>query len=102
MSDEAVQGWVRAYRKYAETMEGIAEEIERQNHTTFFGDLDSLRQLAAGYDQLMYGGQNSLHQRVLEFAAAATQFADNLQRDWLAILAEDGQTATSLSTVETP
>ncbi len=102
MSDEAVQGWVSAYRKYADEMGRIAELIAQRKNITYFGDLDSLRQLAHGYDQLLKGGEGSLHQRVLEYAAAANEFADKLQRDWQSILEADGQTASSLTTVNRP
>lgn len=102
MTDVAVRQWVQAYRKYATTMEIIAEQIEKRDHNTYFGDLDSLRQLAAGYDRLLYGGDGSLHQRVLEFAAAAHEFADKLLAQWQDILAEDGQTAASIAVLGTP
>lgn len=100
MTDEAVQGWVRAYRKYAKEMDLIAQQIADRDRTTFFGDLDSLRQLAAGYDNLMYSGPGSLHQRVKEFSAAANQFADKLLQNWADILAADGQTAAALAVAE--
>ena len=100
MTEEAVQGWVRAYTTYAATLRELADQIKRRNKTTHFGNLNSLRQLANGYDRLMVGGEGSLHQRLLEYADAANRFAENLQRDWLAIVGEDGQTASSLSSLD--
>lgn len=100
MTDEAVQRWVWAYRKHADAMTRIAGEIAQRNDGTFFGNLDSLRQLAHGYDQLMKGGEGSLHQRVLEFAETANLFADKLEADWKRILAADSESATALSTLE--
>lgn len=101
MRDDVVQEWISAYRDYAEALREIAEKIAREHRVGNFGNLDSLRQLAEGYDRLLIGAEGSLHQRVLEFAVAADRVADKLEADWLRILEEDGQTASVLSSRET-
>lgn len=97
MREDVVQAWISAYRQYAADLEDIAKKIATTNSKGEFGNLDSLRQLAQGYHDLMVTGPESLYGRVMQFSARATEVADKLQAEWNRLLAEDAATTASLN-----
>lgn len=97
MREDVVQAWISAYRQYAADLVGIADAIAKNATKGEFGNMDSLRQLAQGYHDLMLTGEESLRGRVLQFSKRAIEVADKLQSEWDRLIAEDAATAAALN-----
>ena len=100
MSDEAVNAFVSAYRRHADTLADLADQVFTKAKVSHYGDLESLKQLAQGFHNLMLTSDESLHTRLIEFSTRATEIADKLQSDWERIKAEDAATSIALGSAQ--
>lgn len=97
VSEESVMAYVNAYRKYADEMDDLIWEIKTSIKKSTYGNLESLRQLADGYFNLMVTGDESLVGRLTQFSEQARQIAQKILDDWRMIQDQDAASSAALN-----